>query len=596
MNLIKKLLFILTTREIKFAVFLLFMILIMALIDVIGVASILPFITVLTNPSVVETNAILNYMYQISAYFGVKNNQEFLFGLGIFVFALLVSSQIFKALTTYLQLRFTAMLEHKIGKRLVEIYLHQPYSWFLGHHSADLGKNILSEVSLIISSFIKPSIDILAKSIVLISLTILLILADPKLAFIIGFSLSGCYFLIFYLSRRFLSRLGLERLKNNELRFKTVSEAFSAAKEIKIGGLEQNYIKRFSLPSKIFATNFSIARIVSQLPRYFLETITFGGAILLILYLMMQKGSFNNALPIISLYIFAGYRMMPGLHSLYSSFVTLTFVGPSIDKLYQDMKTLKKINLSQNQSNSSLKKNIILNKVDYIYPNASRTTLKNIELIIPTKSTVGLIGATGSGKTTIVDIILGLLEPKNGFLKVDGKIITQQNLRSWQQTIGYVPQNINLIDDTVLANIAFGIDFKDINKERVEQVSKIANLHNFVINELPKQYQTTIGERGVRLSGGQRQRIGIARALYHRPQLLVLDEATSALDNNTEQAVMDAVDNLSKEMTIIMIAHRLNTVKRCDKIYLIEKGEIKNQGTYKELINDNETYSLNNKD
>ncbi len=596
MNLFKKILFILTAHEIRFAFSLLFMILIMALIDMIGVASILPFVSVLTNPSLVETNSILNYIFQLSKFFGVQNNQEFLFCLGILVFALLVLSQIVKALTTYMQLRFTAMLEHNIGKRLVQRYLYQPYSWFLGRHSADLGKNILSEVSLVVGSYIKPSIDILAKLIVSLSIIILLILADPKLSLIIGFTLGSAYLIIFYLSRSFLSKLGKQRVKNNELRFKTVSEAFGSAKEIKIGGLEQNYIQSFSIPSKIYATNFAIARIVAQLPRYFLESIVFGGAILLILYLMVQKGSLNNALPIISLYIFAGYRIMPAINSIYGSFVTLTFVGPSIDKIYEDIKTLKKINLIQDKSILSLKKNITLKKINYTYPNVSRTTLKDIELTIPVKSTIGLIGATGSGKTTIVDIILGLLEPQKGILEVDEKIITEQNLRSWQRNIGYVSQNINLIDDTVLANIALGIDYKDINIQRIEQVSKIANLHNFVINELPKQYQTTIGERGVRLSGGQRQRIGIARAIYHRPQLLVLDEATSALDINTEQAVMDAVENLSKEITIIIIAHRLNTVKRCDKIYLIEKGKIAKEGTFKELIHFNEDYSLNKKD
>ena len=203
---------------------------------------------------------------------------------------------------------------------------------------------------------------------------------------------------------------------------------------------------------------------------------------------------------------------------------------------------------------------------------------------------MGLVGPTGSGKTTTVDIILGLLESQKGTLEVDGKIITQQNSRSWQRSIGYVPQQIFLADDTVAANIAFGLELKDINQEAVEEVAKIANLHNFVMEELPKQYQTTIGERGVRLSGGQRQRIGIARALYHRPKVLVLDEATSALDNQTEQAVMDAINNLAKHITIILIAHRLSTVKKCNQIFLLEKGEIKNQGTFEELINTNENF------
>ena len=243
-----------------------------------------------------------------------------------------------------------------------------------------------------------------------------------------------------------------------------------------------------------------------------------------------------------------------------------------------------------------LNKSITLKNIYYNYPNVSRTALSGINLSIPVKTTIGLVGATGCGKTTTVDIILGLLEPQRGTLEVDGKIIKNNNSRAWQRSIGYVPQNIYLSDDTIAANIAFGIDPRDINKEKIEKCSKIANLHEFVINELPKQYQTTIGERGIRLSGGQRQRIGIARALYHNPQVLILDEATSALDNQTEEAVMDAVNNLSKNITIILIAHRLSTVKKCDQIFLLEKGKLKNQGTFDELIKNNDNFrrSANN--
>ena len=213
--------------------------------------------------------------------------------------------------------------------------------------------------------------------------------------------------------------------------------------------------------------------------------------------------------------------------------------------------------------------------------------LKDINLLIPAKSIVGILGKTGSGKTTIVDIILGLLEPKTGTLEIDGRVINRKNSRLWQRSIGYVPQHIYLSDDTIESNIAFGVETKEINKEAVIQASKIANLHEFVTKELQEQYQTKIGERGIRLSGGQRQRIGIARALYHNPQVLILDEATSSLDNETEKAVMEAVNNLGKDITIILIAHRLNTVKNCDIIFKLDKGQLIDQGTFDELINDN---------
>jgi len=576
MQTLKKLLFLLNLYERKRMILILILIIIVALLDMIGIASILPFIAVLTNPTLIDTNFILNNMFQTLSIFGVENTQQFIFSLGILVFLLLIISLIFKALSTYLQIRFILMLAHNIGKRLVEGYLRQPYSWFLNRHSADLGKTILSEVGNVTGNGVGKLIELIAKGTVTVTIIILLIIVDPKLTLIVGFSLGLAYVIIFYSLRTYLNRIGKESLENNLLRFTAVSEAFGASKEIKVGGLEQTYIKIFSNSSETFAKTQASSLIVASLPRFFLEAIAFGGVLLMILYMMLQSGSFNNSLPIISLYVFAGYRLMPALQVIYASFTQIIFVGPSLDKLYDDIKSLKLSNENQEQGVLSFTKTINLKNINYSYPNASRTALKDISLSIPAKSRVGLVGTTGSGKTTTVDIILALLEGQKGTLEVDGKVITKQNSRSWQRSIGYVPQYIYLSDDTIAANIAFGVELKDINQTAVEKASKIANLHEFVLNELPEQYQTTIGERGVRLSGGQRQRIGIARALYHNPHVLILDEATSALDNQTELAVMDAVNNCDKNITIIIIAHRLNTVKNCDIIFKLEKGKLIN--------------------
>ena len=300
--------------------------------------------------------------------------------------------------------------------------------------------------------------------------------------------------------------------------------------------------------------------------------------------MLFRSGDIAKVLPIIALYAFAGYRLMPALQKIYISLTSLRFVGPALDSLHDDLKNLKPIIQSEHGDSLKLNKNIRLKNIHYNYPNASKTALKNISLSIPANKTIGLVGATGSGKTTTVDIILGLLDPQEGALEVDGKVINKDNKRAWQRSIGYVPQQIFLSDNTVAANIAFGIDTKKINQEAVECAAKIANLHEFVVNELPFKYQTIIGERGIRLSGGQRQRIGIARALYHKPKVLVLDEATSALDNLTEKAVMNAVHNSENDITKILVAHRLSTVKDCDIIFLFDKGELKNQGTFEELI------------
>ena len=581
----KQLLFLLSFNERKHAVILVIMILIMAFLDTLGVASILPFMAVLTNPNLIETNTILNAMFQVFTSLGIENKQQFIFVIGCMVFILLIISLTFKALTTYVQCMFIQMREYSISKRLFEGYLNQPYSWFLNRHSADLGKNILAEVSNIIGNGITPLIELVGKGMIAIALVSLVIIADPKLALIIGISLGGAYLFVFLIMRKYLNHLGEKRLKNNELRYSALSEAFGAIKEIKVGVLEKKHITIFSDAALLYGQSQASFNVISQLPRFILEAIAFGGILLILLYTIAETGNFNNSLPILSLYVFAGYRLMPSLQQIYVSFSQLIFVGPSLNKVYNDLKNLKSFDQNKIKEVIKFKKSISLKNIYFSYPNISKTTIKNISFDIHAKSKIGLVGPTGSGKTTTVDIILGLLEPQKGLLEIDGEVVKPQNLRAWQKSIGYVPQHIYLSDDTVSANIAFGVEPLKINQEMVERASKIANLHEFVTEEMPKQYQTTIGERGVRLSGGQRQRIGIARALYHNPKLLVLDEATSALDYETERAIIDCINNLNKDITIIMIAHRLNTVKNCDVIFKLDKGQIVKFGTFQEIIN-----------
>ena len=429
-----------------------------------------------------------------------------------------------------------------------------------------------------------PLLILISQLIVVISLLIFLIFVDPFLTLGVFLTLGGAYAITYKLSKNFIKKIGEERLIANEKRFNSLNEAFGAVKQLKVGGLEEIYFQRFTTPAISFAKSNAWIVIVSQLPRYALEAIAFGGMILVILYLIALKGAFLGAVPIIALYAFAGYRLMPALQRIYQSYAEVRFSLPAIDSLYEDLKNLSpRKNLSSKEV-IELNKSITLNNINYNYPESQNKVLKDISLKIPAYSSVGFVGSTGSGKTTIVDIILGLLESQKGTLKVDDKIINANNVRAWQVKIGYVPQEIYLADDTIEANIGFGIEDKKINHKAVENAAKIANLHDFVVNELPAKYQTLVGERGVRLSGGQRQRIGIARAIYHKPEILILDEATSALDNQTERAVMEAIKNISNKMTIIMIAHRLSTVKKCDKIFLLDNGELKEKGSFEELI------------
>ena len=586
----KKLSFLLSYKERFRAMLLLVMTLIMSFIEMLGVASILPFIAVLTNPEVTETNIILSTVYQNLKYFGIETKQQFLFLLGIFVFILLITSIGFKILTIYVQVRFQKMCEYSIAIRLIRKYLYQPYSWFLNHNSAILGKSILSEVSSVVGKGIRPMMDLITSFFTTLVLFILLFVVDFKLTFIAIVTIGLFYAIVYIFSLGLLKKIGKAVFKANEDRYKISTEAFGAIKEIKIGSLEDIYIKHFSKPSKSITLNSALWTILNQVPRYALEAVTFGGMLLIILFFMRATGDITKVLPIIALYAFAGYRLMPAMQRIYVSFSSLRYVDPALNSLYNDLKNLKEEIQKEYKSSLILDKNIRLKNIHYKYPNASKTSLKNINLDIPVNKTIGLVGATGSGKTTTVDIILGLLEAQKGTLEVDGKVINTINKRSWQLSIGYVPQQIFLSDNTISANIAFGIDINNIDEEAVEHAAKIANLHEFIINELPLKYQTIVGERGVRLSGGQRQRIGIARALYHKPKVLVLDEATSALDNLTEKEVMSALHNSEKNITKIIVAHRLSTVRDCDIIYLFDKGELKSQGSFEELIKNSDDF------
>lgn len=593
MHNLKKLYYILSISDRKHVVTLLTMMSVMAVLDMIGVASIFPFIAVLSNPDIIQTNFALNHFYKLTNTFGIKNEQQFLIVLGSLVFILLIFSISFKAFTNYMQIRFMQKINYNLSKNLIEGYLYQPYSWFLNRNSAHLGKNILSEIQQMIGNGLRPTIDLVSHSLVAIMLIVLLITVDVYLTILVFLAIGSSYLFIYYFVNKYLEETGSKNFRNNTLRFTIVNEAFGGIKEIKVGNLERFYNNLFAKTSYSFTLTKALLEIISQLPRYILEIIIFGGVLLTILYLMAKSGSLNQVLPVLSLYIFAGYRLMPSLQQIYRSFTQISFAGPSIDKLYRDLKDIKK-NDSQEpivKEVLPIKKYIKLSNVYFSYPYSSLQVIKNLSLQIDSSSITGFIGPTGSGKTTIIDIILGLLQPEKGTLEVDGKIISNDNLKSWQKNIGYVPQNIFLSDDTIAANIAFGVEQKNINFLAVQEAAKQANIYDYIIKDLPQKFQTTIGERGIRLSGGQRQRIGIARALYNKPKVLILDEATSSLDNDMERKVMDEIYHLRKDITIIIIAHRLNTIKNCDKIFLIKNGELINEGTYENLFNSNKDFT-----
>jgi ABC-type multidrug transport system fused ATPase/permease subunit len=370
-------------------------------------------------------------------------------------------------------------------------------------------------------------------------------------------------------------------------------------KELMILGQAEAYQERFTKCSALYAKNQWVSAAIGQAPRYAIESIAFGSVILLVIYLLATHQDFSEALPLLALYAFTAYRLLPAFQQLFTSATAVRFNMASLEAVEDKLRATNRAQVLESNPKANsltietvkpLQQKIELRNLVFQYPNGAPPLLNNLNLTIPRHATVAIVGGSGAGKTTLVDIILGLLKPQSGSVLVDGTPITPRNVNAWQKHLGYVPQSVYLSDDTLAANIAFGVASGDQDIDRVEDAARIANLHDFVVSELPNGYETMVGERGVRLSGGQRQRIGIARALYSDPDILILDEATSALDSLTEDVVSEAIRDVFHKKTVIMIAHRLRTVRQADVIYLLENGSIADRGTYSDLLGRNDVF------
>jgi ATP-binding cassette, subfamily B, bacterial PglK len=598
MRTFQKVISLLRPEERRKGYFLFAMILVMALLDTAGIASIAPFMAVIANPEVISTNQILFTIYQTVGFREIDNNlldtESFMFVLGVMIFIVMLISIMFKALTIYVLERFTQQCNFSLSRQLVSCYVNQPYSWFLHRHSSDIGKAVLSEVAAVINGVLFPMVMVAAYGAVTVAIMVLLFVVDSWMAAAVGVGLGGIYAVTYFFLRKFLTHIGEDRVLANQERYKVIQEGFSGIKDIKIFGLEDTLLRRFDDPALRYAKHTATQHILGKMPRFFMEILAFGGMLIIVLYLMVSYGEFQEILPVLALYTLAAYRLMPSLQQVYSQVTQIRFCIPALDVLYDDLHSLTQHNESLPKMKSvkplGIGTSLSLDGVTFRYEKQEKSAINNISLTIKALNTVGFVGSTGSGKTTTVDLILGLLKPLRGRIVVDDVALNPMNIRSWQKTIGYVPQHIYLSDDSISANIAFGRDIQDINQDAVENAAKIANLHDFVIDDLPHGYSTKVGEQGVRLSGGQRQRIGIARALYYDPEVLVFDEATSALDSVTEKAVMEAIYNLGNKKTIIMIAHRLSTVRHCDNIFVLDGGELVEEGTYDQLIKANSKF------
>ncbi len=583
MNTFRKIYALLSKKERRQVVWVLPVITLMALLQVVGIASVAPFMALVANPNTITTNRYLSWAYTT---FGFANPTSFLIASGIGALLVILFTNMFTAYTTWLIYKFSWDTYHSLSERTLINYLYKPYSFYLNRNTADLGKNILSEVSDTVRQVLVPAMNLISRSVVATFVLLALVVINPLLALIMFGLIGGAYGIIFYFVRRKLSAYGEAKVKANRERFHSVLEALAGVKEVKLLGKEPIFVRRYSKPSRKYAHVTAANQVIAQLPSYGLEALAFGGVLLMVVYLLSQGQDVTSILPTLTVYVFAIYRLMPALQNIFSAITSIRSNEASLNTVYQDIQSSSVPEMVDRDTLPTLpfRDRLELKNVTFTYPDMEQPVLEDFDINIRANTSVAFVGSTGSGKTTTVDLLLGLLSPEKGSLVVDGVPVTPENTPNWMKNLGYVPQVIYLNDDTIARNIAFGVHHTKVDRAAVEQAAKLANIHDFIVSDLPQGYDTAVGERGVRLSGGQRQRLGIARALYHNPEVLILDEATSALDGVTEENIFKAVDNIGKSKTVIMIAHRISTVRNCDTIYLLDHGRVAAKGSYDELI------------
>jgi ATP-binding cassette, subfamily B, bacterial PglK len=560
-----------------------------ALIQVAGIASLAPFIAVIANKDLIHKNSVSAFIYDRLAF---TSDVSFLMFFALVVMAFIIASNAIAALTTWFTVKFSLTLGLELQGSLYRNYLHKDYVYFSKNNSSKMIAMITQEAPRFTYMVIQPLLNLISQLFIVLIIAGGLIYIDPGLALVAIVIIGGGYLGVFRLVKQRLIYHGEKIFETNEKKYKLLAESLGGIKEVKLLATEAVYERKVSEVNTANTYSNAVIGLMGDFPKFAIETLAFCALLSLALYLLAQRGDSAEIISILSLYAMAGYKLLPAAQTIFKSASQIKANGSVLNVLYPAVIEGRAVGSFETDSDSApiqLDGDIQLLNVCYGYPGAETTALNHINLTIKKNSLVAFVGSSGAGKSTLADLLLGFLPPTEGSMSIGNTAITRANARAWQKHLGYVPQNIFLLDDTVTANITFGSGEQKIDMQKVERAARMANIDQLV-ESLPERYAFVVGERGALLSGGQKQRVGIARALYHDADILVLDEATSALDNLTEQEIIATIIKLKASKTIVMIAHRLSTIKSADQIVFLENGAIQDTGTFDELCLRNQQF------
>lgn len=570
-------------KEKKKLILILAMMVVAALFETLGIGLIVPFVGIVTDPASIHGSAMLSSIYELLHF---RSTTGFVIFLVVLLLLLYIVKNVYLLFFHYVQYRVILNQQVKLSRTLFKAYLTKPYTFHLQRNSADLLRNVNTEVPKVFQGIILSGFQLFTELLVIACILILLLASAPAATMTASVLLGGSIFVFFKFFRDKISRLGVEQQSVTASMIKWVNQGLGASKEVKVAGKENFFINAYAKQSQVRANNSRYMKMLEQVPRLFIETLLVSVVLITMLIIIFQGTNTTQIVSTMALFSMAAFRLMPSITRVVAMITTIRYSMPALSEVHQDLFTGKEAMASEGpvqpkpdeksivraEPGRVFRDAITLHSVTFRYPGQKKTSIKDVSLTIPIGRSVAFIGESGAGKTTLVDIILGLFRPEKGHILVDGKPLHEQ-LPLWQRNIGYIPQFIFLSDDTIRSNVAFGLEDDQIDDDDVWRALEQAQLKEFV-ESLPDRLETNVGEQGVKLSGGQRQRIGIARALYHDPEIIFMDEATSALDHDTESEIMKAIDGLKGDKTLIIIAHRLSTIKNCDIVFKIADGTL----------------------